>query len=78
MQDVQQMKPGLRVRTLSLGGTEGFLVADRYLTARKPGRLGTAMTFVPGHGGDVWTVRHDGKDDEDIAVYVFTELEIAE
>jgi hypothetical protein len=73
--DVDAIKPGLRVRTnATLGGTGGMFVHSKHLTARRTGAEGVAIQYVPGHGGDVWSVRHD---DGDIAVYVFSEIEPA-
>lgn len=54
-----QVSCGMRVRVTSLGATSGWLIAARYLDARKVGVIGTVMAHVPGPGGDVWWVRHD-------------------
>jgi hypothetical protein len=41
--------------------------------ARAPGITGVVASYVPGHGGDVWFVRHDNT--LDVGAYIFTELE---
>jgi hypothetical protein len=68
-----EIKDGLRVRTTKLGDTKGFLIKSRHLDCRKAGITGTVSGYVPGHGGDVWWVKHE--DSEDIGAYCFTELE---
>ena len=70
-----KIKDGLRVRTTELGDTKGFFIKPRHLDCRKAGITGTVSGYVPGHGGDVWWVKHD--DSEDIGAYCFTELESA-
>ncbi len=70
--DCNDVKPGMTIITGELGDTRGFLVRQDYLKNRRSGARGLVGTYVPGHGGDVWWVRHeDGTD----AVYMFTEME---
>jgi len=47
------------VRTVApLHGTGGFLIAEKHIEARRPGAWGELGSWVGGHGGDVWWVRH--------------------
>ncbi len=73
--DCNSIKSDLRVKTIKLGKTKGILVKEKYLNVRESGVGGTVMNHVPGHGGHVWFVKHDGC--EDIGVYCFYELEPA-
>jgi len=41
-----------------LMGTGGFIVAEKYIDARRPGTIGRLAGYVGGHGGDVWWVVH--------------------
>ncbi len=67
------VKPNLNVRTIKLGETTGMTIAEKHLVVRKTGVTGTVLNYVPGHGGDVWFVKHDGC--EEIGAYCFDELE---
>ena len=76
------LEPGTRIRThVKLGETTGFLIAERHLSARKREALGLIVDPVPGHGGDVYFVRHaegdSGNDPCPVASYCFTEFELA-
>lgn len=74
--DCNSVKPGLRVRTGRLEKTDGMCIAPQYLASRAEGKTGEVLSYVPGHGGDVWFVRHDEHNEEsDVGAYVFTELE---
>lgn len=73
--DCNDVKEGLKVRISKLQPTDGMIIAHRHLRCRSKGITGTVKHYVPGHGGDVWFVGHDGSDD--IGAYCFTELEIA-
>jgi hypothetical protein len=74
--DERKVKTGLRVRTVNLGTTKGMLIADRHILARCNGITGTVLQYVPGHGGDMWFVEHDGTGE--IGAYCFDELEAVE
>ena len=72
--NIADLKTGLRVRVTTLGSTGGWTVHARHLDARREGAEGTVTGFVPGHGGDVWWVRHTDPITE-FGAYSFTELE---
>ena len=70
------VKPGLKVKTnAKLGTTEGWSVERRHMRARRRNALGVVENYVPGHGGDVWFVKHEGGA---VAVYGTDEFEPAE
>lgn len=69
------VKPGIRVKTTQLGDTIGMTIVPKHLDVRREGVTGTVQDYVPGHGGDVWFVRHDGSDE--VGAYVFYEMEPA-
>lgn len=67
------IKPGMKVKVTRDDGTEGMFVLPDNIRTRGVGKIGTVINYVPGHGGDVWFVRHgDG-----VAAYCFTELEVS-
>lgn len=72
--DCNNVKPGIRVRVTKLGETKGMLIKPKHLDCRREGVTGVVDGYVPGHGGDVWWVKHD--DSTDIGAYVFDELEL--
>lgn len=67
----QYPSQGERVIVRRLGSTEGFLIHPRPMSCRKLGAVGTATSYVPGHGGDVWFVQHD---DGTVGAYCYDEL----
>lgn len=69
------VKVGLRVRIAMLDTAlvKGLLVKPRHLEVRALGKTGIVKGYVPGHGGDVWWVQHDGSDE--VGAYCFTEME---
>lgn len=71
--DCNAVNPGMTVRVVRLEGTEGMLIHNRHLACRKVGVVGIVKGYVPGHGGDVWFVAHEGSDD--VGAYMFTEME---
>lgn len=73
--NLNNVKAGLHVKVVKLGDTMGMMIKPKHLDVRKVGVTGTITGYVPGHGGDVWWVRHDGSDD--VGAYVFDELEEA-
>jgi len=64
---------GSRFKVTELQSTRGFIIDQRHLDCRRLGATGTYHGYVPGHGGDVWWIRHDHS--ENIGAYCFTELE---
>ncbi|HBI25646.1 MAG: hypothetical protein UT41_C0001G0234 [Candidatus Wolfebacteria bacterium GW2011_GWC2_39_22] len=66
-----QVKEGISIKTTALKSTKGMLVKHEYLAARKAGATGIVMGFVPGHGGDVWWIKHE---DGSIGAYCFNEF----
>jgi hypothetical protein len=73
--NINNIKPGIEVRTTKLGETSGIIVKDnKYLDTRQSGLVGTVVGYLPGHGGDVWYIQH--YDTEDIGVYCFNEFEL--
>ncbi|OHB20143.1 MAG: hypothetical protein A2854_05010 [Parcubacteria group bacterium RIFCSPHIGHO2_01_FULL_56_18] len=67
------VKPGLRVKTTELGDTRGMTIVEKHLKVREEGVTGTITRHVPGHGGDVWFVRHDNS--ENVGAYSIDEME---
>ena len=73
--DINKVEDGMRVKTNpQLGETTGMLVVQKHLDACQPNKEGVLGGYVPGHGGDVWWVRHD---DGTTGVYVFDEFDLA-
>jgi len=66
------IRPGIRVRVAFDYGTGGMLIHQKYLDARRVGATGITGLYVPGHGGDIYWVKHD---DGTIAAFGFMELE---
>lgn len=72
--ELDDVKIGLKVEITKLeDNTRGMFVAKKHLDVRRVGAKGTVVGYVPGHGGDVWWVRHD---DETVGVYIFDEFEL--
>ena len=70
-----KIRVGIRVKTKNkLDSTEGFLVADENLLARGCNREGEVIGWIPGHGGDLWSIRHN---DGTVGAYSYTEFEEA-
>jgi hypothetical protein len=66
---------GMTVCTYTrLGTTDGMLIHERHLQARGTTQLGVVLNWVPGHGGDVWFVRHVKTGD--VAAYCFNEFDL--
>lgn len=53
------LRLGMRVRTRCVS-TGGFMLSPGVLSRRRGGIVGTLHSPVPGHGGDVWWVVHEG------------------
>lgn len=55
------MAPGTLVKVHeALGAPTGILVKKETLDNRTPGVIGQICGIVPGHGGDVYWVKHGG------------------
>lgn len=52
------LQEGAKVRTRSLGETEGWRIKARYLRARSAGVRGTVIGPAFGHRGTVFLVEH--------------------
>lgn len=71
--NLYEVRPNLIVRTAdNLGPTTGMTIKDAYLSLRRPSALGMVQSFVMGHGGHVWWIKHE---DGSSAPYAFTEFE---
>lgn len=64
------IKANVRVNVFKLDTTMGMLVSQELLNNRRLGK-GTVITWVCGHGGDVWLVKHS---DDTQAVYSTEEM----
>ena len=70
--DVAKIEEGMSIRTHErLGSTAGMMVHRSYLDARRAGEKGKLLTWVPGHGGDLWLIEHE---DGRRAVYCYMEF----
>lgn len=67
---------GLRIKTkrLKKSGTDGMLIHPKHLSVRRRDVTGTVLGMVPGHGGNVWFVRHDNS--AHVGAYAFNEMEV--
>lgn len=72
--NLNNVKVGLKVRVTHLESTTGYMIAPQAIAKRKAGVVGEIVSWVSGHGGDVWWVKHE---DGDVAPYCFTEFEAA-
>ena len=68
----KKVKIGLQVKIIKVTPAFGFLVGEEHLKARRSDDTGVITGWVPGHGGDVWWVRHP---DGHTGAYMFTEFE---
>ena len=72
-QETAEIGVGTRVRTADkLDDARGMMVAPKYIECRRCGITGVVKGYVPGHGGDVWWVAHDGT--ADVGAYCYTEI----
>ena len=72
MLDCNDVKVGMKVVTGNLSSTDGMLVKETQLLARKEGLFGEVLGFVAGHGGDVWWVKHS---DDSVGAYSYLEID---
>ena len=73
--DCNEVKIGQRIVTTELGPTAGMMISPKHLAVRQQGKQGEILSYVPGHGGDVWWVKHI--DDGTIAAYSVSEMAVA-
>jgi len=72
------LNPGTQVKVHDvLGAPRGMLIKPEILDRRTPGVSGMICGYVPGHGGDVYWVRHDGEEDTGSA-YGYWEFDLTE
>jgi hypothetical protein len=70
------LNPGTKVKVHdALKAPIGMLIKPEVLKRRTPGVSGLICGYVPGHGGDVYWVRHDGDEDTGSA-YGWWEFEL--
>lgn len=67
----EEIRVGMRVKITKLFSSEGFIVKEQYLTARKYGLTGVVKGCVLGHRGDIWLITHD---DGSVGAYCFDEF----
>lgn len=70
--ELEEVKVGLRVKVTKLEDTKGMMIKREHIDVRTVGVKGTVVGYVPGHGGDIWWIKHD---DGKIGAYVFDEFE---
>lgn len=78
MQNPNEISSGMLVRTNKLSRNAPITkisLSDSYLLSRRSEEIGKVLTFVPGYGGDLWSVDHGYGV---IAVYDYTEFEKVE
>jgi len=63
--------PGDRAVVVRLGSEAGLLVEESALRSRQMGAIGTVLSWIPGHGGDAWWLRHD---DGGVGAYLVNEI----
>lgn len=68
----EEVSAGQWVVVSSLGSEAGLAIKADHLRVRKVGVLGTVIGPVPGHGGDVFWVRHS--ESKDVGAYASDEL----
>lgn len=69
------LESGTKIVThAALDTTQGMLINPKHLTCRKGNQKGTIQGWVPGHGGDVYWVQHEGSNE--VGAYCFTEFEL--
>lgn len=70
-----EVSPGIRVKVTKLGTADGMIVPAYYKMNRRKQAIGFVTSAIPGHGGEVWFVKHQ---DDKVAPYSFDELERAD
>ena len=67
-----EVKNGKRVRIVKLGDMKDTNVEPENWHAIKLGETGKIIGHVPGSGGEIWLVKHDGS--EQVGAYRFDEF----
>lgn len=73
----ESVRNGMNVITahaFKANATEGMSVHLRHLGARRTSTRGVTDGYVPGHGGEVWWVKHE---DGSVGAYSYSELNAA-
>lgn len=53
--------PSMKIVTIDkLESTDGMMIHAKHLNERRASTPGRLLDYVPGHGGDVWFVEHEG------------------
>lgn len=73
MDDINKINIGIKVVVSKLEDEKGMMIKQYLLNNRRLGAKGRVLDYVPGHGGDVWWVKHESGV---VAPYCFTELEL--
>jgi hypothetical protein len=56
-----QIQPKMKVRTSpGLNSPKGMIVDQKFLDQRKANQIAYVYGVIPGHGGDVWWLLHEG------------------
>ena len=61
------------ITSYELGTTDGMFISLNNLNNRKRNCKGKLLSYVPGHGGDVWFIKHSKND---IAAYSINEFAV--
>ena len=65
--DASEIRTGIRIKTTKkLNSADGWCVHLNNISTRKNNTEGAILYCVPGHGGDVWFIKHD---DNTVAAY---------
>jgi len=67
-----EVEIGMEVRIVEIKPAFGYAASAKHLKARRMGDTGIVIEMIPGHGGEVFAVRHN---DDSIAVYRHDEFE---
>ena len=69
---LHKVQPEMKVVIIDLHSTKGIFVNKKHLDVREVGVTGTITGPVPGHGGDVWWIKHD--ETSTVGAYVYDEF----
>lgn len=69
------LKNGTKIVTTTVDdSTSGMMISPKFLQNRRTDMIGTIWGIVPGHGGDVYWVKHDNGEE---CAYGWWEFELA-